>query len=359
MAPRRETSVEKEALYDRVIKDLPVGFSMVDREGNITEFNRVAEEITGYRKKEVLGKPHLETLHGTSDAGACPLFRRTMRHRKKSISAEARIRKKDGEEMEAAVTSYPLYDSGGAFLGGVELFRDITEQKRHERERRNFLSMFVHDMKKPVLTSRGFLSRMLSEKAGPLTEKQREYLDIMGEGLERLEAFIGDFLEYSRFEARAYRPELKPLRVDGLLREELRAFRAAAEEKGVAIELETRGKVPKVRADEGMISRVLANLLENAIKYTPAGGKIKVRCGGTDKALFVEVSNPGGGIPEDELPRIFDAFHRAEGRGAKQGGTGLGLAIAKQIVRLHGGKIRARVTPGGETVLSFTLPAGQ
>lgn len=358
MAPRRETSVKKEALYDRVIKDLPVGFSMVDREGNITEFNRVAEEITGYGKKEVLGRPHLETLHGTSDAGECPLFRRTMRHRKKSVSAEARIRKKDGEELEAAVTSYPLYDSKGAFIGGVELFRDITEQKRRERERRNFLSMFVHDMKKPVLTSRGFLSRMLSEKAGPLTGRQREYLGIIEEGLDRLETFIGDFLEFSRFEAKAYRPELKPIKVDRLLREDLRAFRAAADEKGVTIELEAGERVPRVRADEGMINRVVANLLENAVKYTPAGRRITVRCGRKDKGVFVEVSNPGGGIPEDELPRIFDAFHRARGHGAKQGGTGLGLAIAKQIVRLHGGKIRARVTPDKETVLSFTLPAG-
>lgn len=347
---------EKARLYDSMIRNLPVGFSMVDRDGNIAEFNRAAEEITGYRKKEVKGRPHLQTLHGTDDENACPLLRGAMRRRKRSISVEAKIRKKDGEMVDVAVTSYPIYDAEGRFDGGVELFREITEQKRKERERRNFLSMFVHDMRKPVFTSKGYLSRLQAEKAGPLTHRQRDYLDVIGDNLGRLEDFIEEFLEFSKFEAKAYRPSPEPVRMDRLIRENIRAFKAVAEERNVSIRFMPEGEAPEVRADRNMINRVLSNLVENAVKYTPEGGAVRVRCRRAGDGVAVEVINPGEGIPESELPRVFDAFHRAR---ADVGGIGLGLAISKQIVNLHGGRIRARRTPEGDTMLSFTLPGGR
>lgn len=326
---------------------------MVDRDGNIVEFNPAAEEITGYKKREVLGKPHLRILHGTDDEGACPLMRGAFRKRKRSISVEAAVRKKDGEKVEVAVTSFPIYDDRGKFQGGVELFRGIAEQKRKERERRNFLSMFVHDMRKPVFTSKGYLSRLLAGKAGPLTHRQRDYMEVIGENLGRLEDFIEEFLEFSKFEARAYRPSPEPLRLDRLIREGLRAFRAAAEERGVRLRFRPEGEMPEVMADRNMVDRVISNLLENAVKYTPEGGVVRVACRRAPGGVAVEVANPGEGIPEAELPHVFDAFRRAR---ADAGGLGLGLAIAKQIVDLHGGRIRAGRTPGGETVLSFTLP---
>jgi PAS domain S-box-containing protein len=343
---------DKQQIYNSIMESLPVGFSMVDREGRIVDFNPAAEKLTGYLKKEVLGKSHLEVLHGTSDVNVCPLFKRTLRQRKKSVSTETTMMRKDGERITTAVTSFPLYE-GGKFIGGVELFRDISEQKRRERERKNFLSMFVHDMKNPVMTSKGFLDRMASKRAGPLTKKQLEYVEIIHDGLDRLETLVKDFLEFSRLEAKAYRPSLKKLDLREAIRKNIRALKVESEEKGVRIVARCKGSIPGVRADETMINRVLSNLLSNAVQYTVAGSTIAVRCSETDGSVLVEVVNPGPGIPEEQLPYIFDAFHRVS-RDAK--GSGLGLAISKKIIELHNGRIRAGTTPEGETVLSFILP---
>lgn len=347
-------NADKQQIYNSIMESLPVGFSMVDREGRIVDFNPAAEKLTGYLKKEVLGKSHLEVLHGTSDVNVCPLFKRTLRQRKKSVSTETTMRRKDGERITTAVTSFPLYE-GGKFIGGVELFRDISEQKRRERERKNFLSMFVHDMKNPVMTSKGFLDRIASERAGPLTNKQQEYVEIIHDGLDRLETLVKDFLEFSRLEVKAYRPSLKRLDLREAIRKNIRALKVESEEKGVRIVARCKGSIPGVRADETMINRVLSNLLSNAVQYTVAGGTITVRCSETERGVLVEVVNPGPGIPEEHLPYIFDAFHRVS-RDAK--GSGLGLAISKKIIELHNGRIRAGITPEGETVLSFTLPKG-
>lgn len=345
--------VDKRQLYESIKESLPVGFSMVDREGKIVEFNPAAEKITGYLKKEVIDRSHLEVLHGTSDPNACPLFKRTLRQRKKSVSAETTLRRKDGERINALVTSFPLYDGSGGFIGGVELFRDITELKRRERERKNLLSMFVHDMKNPAMTSKGFLDRMASGRAGPLTKKQREYLEIIHDGLERVETLVMEFLEFSRLEAKAYRPSLKRFDLREAVRKNVRALKVESDERGVRISAGFRGRMHEVRADEMMINRVLSNLLGNAINYTVPGGAIRVKCSETDGDVLIDVVNPGPGIPEDKLPFIFDAFRRVS-RDRK--GTGLGLAISKKIVELHGGRIWAHRSQQGETVLSFTLP---
>ena len=154
--------MKKQRVYDIIVNNLPVGTSMVDKDGVIVDFNHAAEKISGYSKTEVMGKSHLDILHGTPDRNACPLFNYSLSKRKEAIEAEATLKRKDGAPVLLSVTTAPLFDDKGNFTGGVELFPDITESKRLERERKNILSMFAHDMKNPVTTSEGLLSRLLS-----------------------------------------------------------------------------------------------------------------------------------------------------------------------------------------------------
>jgi transcriptional regulator with PAS, ATPase and Fis domain len=128
--------MEKGEIHDIIIKNLPMGYSVVDKNGIIVDFNHAAEEITGYSKTEVIGKPHLSILHTTPD--------------------KASIKKKNGDLITIGVTAFPLVDSSGNFIGGVELFKDITESNRLKIERKNILSMFAHDMKNPIVTAGGF-----------------------------------------------------------------------------------------------------------------------------------------------------------------------------------------------------------
>ncbi len=346
--------MEKQQVYDTLIENLPVGFSIVDMDGVIVDFNHAAEKITGYPKREVMGKSHLEILHGSSDRESCPLFAFVLLRQKEAIAVETMIKRKDGVPVILLVTTAPLFDNMGNLTGGIEIFRDITEVKRLERERKNILSMFAHDMKNPVTTSGGFLSRLLSGKAGTLTEKQRSYLEIMKDELDTLSGLITDFLEFSRLEAKMYKPVLVPFNIGMDIQKNIGAFGIEADAKGMDLSFESpEAMVLFIDADAMMINRVIRNLLVNAIKYSNPGGTVTVRLLERDDDIIVQVIDRGIGISEDHLPYIFDAFYRVR-RDTR--GSGLGLSIAKTIVEAHGGRIWAESSPGKGSTFSFTLP---
>jgi two-component system phosphate regulon sensor histidine kinase PhoR len=346
--------MENKRIYDAVIQNLPVGFSIIDSNGVIVDYNPAAAEITGYSRDEVIGKPHFEILHGASDRNACPVLKHALARQEQAIAAETTISKKNGEQIILSVTAFPLLDEKGDLFGAVELFRDISDTKRLERERKNILSMFAHDMKNPLTVSGGFLSRVLSGKAGTLTEKQKEHLETVRDELYRVSDLLADFLEFSRIEAKAYIPVPRPFDIEKDLRRNIEAAKIEAGKKGVTVLLEVSGEIPHpVLADPAMMGRVIANLLDNAIAYTDPGGTISVGLSGTDSAIHVSIRDTGRGIPEDKLPYIFDAFYRIS-RDSK--GSGLGLFIAKTIIDAHGGRIEVASAPGKGSTFSITLP---
>ena len=216
---------------------------------------------------------------------------------------------------------------------------DITRFKRLERERKDFLSMFAHDMKNAVITSQGFLSRLISGKAGVLAKKQQNYLEIIRDELKRLSQFIADFLEFARLEAKEYKPILAPCDIQAEIQKSVEAVTLEAQKKRITIAVEPQETMlPMINADAAKISRVLRNLLDNAIKYTGEGGTIAAKLADRGNEILVSFVDTGMGIPEDQMPYIFDAFYRVS-RDSK--GSGLGLAIAKTIIEGHGGRIWA------------------
>ena len=230
---------------------------------------------------------------------------------------------------------------------------DITGLRKLQREKRNILSMFAHDMKNPLVTSEGFLSRIMSEKAGALTEKQRNHLEIALSELGRVSQLISAFLEFSKFETREYKPVFAPVDMLAEIRINIEAEKVEAEKKQITVSLEPPDTaISMINADAGMINRVTGNLLDNAIKHTDSGGVVTVRVTDRGSEILVSVKDTGTGIPKDHLPYIFDAFYRV-GRGSK--GSGLGLAIARTIVELHGGKMWAQSSPNEGSTFRFTL----
>ena len=346
--------MEKQKIYDVVINNLPVGFSMVDKDGIIMDFNSAAESITGYRRDEVIGKPHVEFLHGVSARDSCPVVRHALLRKEQAIAAETTIRKKSGEQVTLSVTTFPLIDDDGDLSGAVEIFRDVSDAKRRERERNNILAMFAHDMKNPVTTSGGFLSRLLSGKAGELTEKQQSYLETIREELYKVSDLLADFLEFSRVEAKAYVPVPRSFNMEKDLRRNIEAAKIEADKKGITILITVAEKISSaILADPAMIDRVIANLLDNAMAYTDSGGSISVTLTENESDIVVSIADTGRGIPEDKLPYIFDAFYRI---GQDTKGSGLGLFIAKSIIEAHRGKIRVESTQAKGCTFIFTLP---
>jgi len=230
---------------------------------------------------------------------------------------------------------------------------DITEFKKLEREKRNIFSMFAHDMKNPLVTSEGFLTRIMAGKAGTLTEKQLNYLEVALSELGKVSQLISAFLDFSRFEAREFKPVFAPIDLQAEIQKNIAAEKLEAEKKQITVSFEPPDTaISVVNADAVMINRVIRNLLDNAIKHTESGGTVTVRVTEKDSEVLVSVEDTGTGIPKDHLPYLFDAFYRVE-RGSK--GSGLGLAIAKTIVELHGGKMWAQSTIREGSTFWFTL----
>jgi two-component system, OmpR family, phosphate regulon sensor histidine kinase PhoR len=345
--------MDKEKIHDIIINNLPHGFSLVDSEGVIMEFNRAAEQITGYSKSEIIGRSHLDIFHGTSDKAKCPLMQFAFHSKKGIDSLESTLKRKNGETITISVTVFPIYDAAGYFMGGVELFRDTTAGKKKEREHKNMLSMFAHDMKNPVVIALGTLSRLLSNKAGEVTEKQREYCEIIEEELKRLQELISDFLQFSRFEAKEYVPACSPFSICDELSAHIECVRVETDKKDISLSLVRCRDIPEIMADRSMISRVISNLIDNAIKYTNPSGRIDVIVSAENDRLAVSVRDTGVGISEEHLPFIFDAFYRAS---KDNKGSGLGLFIAKTIIEAHGGSLRAESVPARGSTFTFILP---
>ncbi|NTU41627.1 MAG: PAS domain-containing sensor histidine kinase [Nitrospirales bacterium] len=231
---------------------------------------------------------------------------------------------------------------------------DITGLRKLETERRNILSMFAHDMRNLLVTSEGFLSRIMSGKAGPLTEKQQDHLEIIRDEVNSFSQLVADFIDFSKFEAHEYTPLIVPFNIYAEIQKNIETAEMAAEKKQISISLEhSESAIFMVNADAAMISRVLRNLLDNAIKYTNSGGTVSVRVTDRGNEILVSVRDSGIGIPEDRLASIFDVFYRVK-RDVE--GFGLGLSIVKTIIEAHGGRIWVESAPEKGSVFSFTLP---
>ncbi|MCX7913469.1 MAG: PAS domain-containing sensor histidine kinase [Thermodesulfovibrionales bacterium] len=340
----------KQKIYETIVKNLPIGFTTVDEEGITIDFNEAAEVITGFKKEEVIGKSHVSIFHQKTGVEGCPLFRHALISKEPVTAKEKKFVKKSGEVITLLVSVAPLYDSEGKFIGGVEIFRDITDIKRIERERKNILAMFAHDIKNSITTSLGFTSRILSGKSPDL----KEDLKIIIDELKTVEHLISEFLEFSKLESKETIPNLEEIDLYQMILKEVDSIAIEAGKKNINISFVTDEHPPVfIKADETMIKRVLINLLDNAVKYNIIGGKITVRLIRTDQEVLVQIEDTGIGIPEDKQHMIFDAFYRAT---HTHKGSGLGLSIAKQIIELHGGRIWAESVYKKGSTFSFTLP---
>ncbi len=224
--------------------------------------------------------------------------------------------------------------------GTVAVFHDISDLKRLESMRRDFVANVSHELRTPVAVIKGYAETLLDGALEESGERSRRFVEVIVSHSERLTNLINDILTLSKLEARNASLTLYPLDLCGTVRKAQMLMEDHARAKGIRITIDCKDTVPKVLADQGQLEQVLLNLLDNAIKYTPDGGDVKVSAGTEKDRVQISISDTGMGIPSKDLPRIFERFYRVdEGRSREQGGTGLGLSIVKHIVQLHGGEI--------------------
>ncbi|MGH9681746.1 MAG: HAMP domain-containing sensor histidine kinase, partial [Candidatus Acidiferrales bacterium] len=236
-----------------------------------------------------------------------------------------------------SVTAAPVQAEG--VNSAVLVLHDITELRRLERVRRDFVANVSHEFKTPLTAIQGFAETLL---AGALDDKanRAHFVEIIREHARRLARLTDDLLKLSRIEAGKLELEMRPIRVEALVNGCVDTARLKAQAKGLSIHVSLPEGIPPVWGDGAQLGEVLQNLLDNALQYTPQGGQINVSASSNGKGVTFTVADTGIGIPESELERIFERFYRVDAaRSREAGGTGLGLAIARHIVDAHSGRI--------------------
>jgi two-component system phosphate regulon sensor histidine kinase PhoR len=248
------------------------------------------------------------------------------------------------------VTAAPM--PGG---GAVAVLRDQTERERVEKTRRDFIANVSHELRTPLTSIQGYAETLLD--SAQENGHSREFLEVIRKNATRMSRLTEDLLTLARVESGEQRFDMQPVTPSELLREAVQNFRETARIQGIDLKVEDCAPGP-VNVDREAIHQVFSNLIDNALKYGGAGGRIVVGAHPLPSGVEFYVKDFGPGISSEHLPRLFERFYRVDkARSRESGGTGLGLAIAKHIVLAHGGTIRAESELNHGAAFLFTLPA--
>jgi two-component system phosphate regulon sensor histidine kinase PhoR len=252
-----------------------------------------------------------------------------------------------------SVTAAPVRAAGTS--SAVLVLHDITELRRLERVRRDFVANVSHEFKTPLTAIQGFAETLLGGALDDAANRKR-FMEIIREHAQRLARLTDDLLKLSRIEAGRLDLESRPVSVAGLVNGCLETARLKAEAREVHIKAELQEGLPAVRGDAIQLGEVLQNLVDNALQYTPPGGSVEVTADANGHEVVFTVADTGIGIPESDLERIFERFYRVDAaRSREAGGTGLGLSIARHIVDAHGGRIWVESAVGQGSRFHFSI----
>ncbi|MBI5213565.1 MAG: HAMP domain-containing protein [Nitrospirae bacterium] len=259
------------------------------------------------------------------------------------------------EQKTIMVNGAPIVKDG-IIEGAVFVFHDITELKRLEDIRKDFVANVSHELRTPISSIKGYAETLLDGKVDS-EDNVKEFLGIIYQDSNRLANLIDDLLDLSKIESGKMKMEFEPLEILPIVNRCVNVLEKSAKDKSLPIKLDIPPDLPKVLGDHKRLSQVFLNLLDNAIKYTPEGGSITASIVSKEKVVQVDISDTGIGIPEKDLPRIFERFYRVDkARSRELGGTGLGLSIVKHIVQAHNGQVWVQSTLGQGSTFSFTIP---
>ncbi len=352
----RQTELERAATHgntslQNVLGALPDGLVLVDQQRRIQLMNphfqrlfRLAEEARGIGLLEIVRDAAVDrAVAGALESGE-------LRREPVTLGRELETRR------ELEVTAVPFVTGQNGTSNAVVLFRDVTQVRRVEEMRRDFVANVSHELRTPLSIFRGYLETLLDDPQQPHDELVR-ILEVMDRHAERLTLLVEDILSLARLETPGARLDRSEIYLPDFLGGILRDWEKRLGTKLLQATLDAPDDLPIISADEHRLQEVIYNLLDNAVKYSQPEGKIRLLASRAGETMRISVSDDGVGIPPRDLPRIFERFYRAEKARSRQiGGTGLGLSIVKHIAQLHGGHVEAASEPGRGTTISMVVP---
>jgi two-component system phosphate regulon sensor histidine kinase PhoR len=356
------TTLEDKTKIETIINSITDGLMVIDRESRLILANPFISRLMGLQVDDYDTPLYdlIENLENIIEFREVP-YREALR-RVLSDGENLRNEMIFGDEQAIIFQVFwaPLKDLEGKVGGAVILLHDITDFVELDRMKSDFISIVSHELKTPLTSIKGFVRLLAAERVGPVTEKQRHYLEIVQRQTESLTVLINDLLDLSKIEAGMIDVRHDPVLLGEVVKGVLLQLENMAQEKNIDVLLEIPQDIPLVKGDSGRLTQVFMNLIHNAIKFTPHGGKVGVKVTSMGEDCLVRVTDTGIGISAQDLPKIFNKFYQVDSSSTRQqSGTGLGLSISRQLITAHGGEMWVNSTKGKGTTFSFTLPFHQ
>ncbi len=328
-----------------ILSTMTDGVIMTDKNGTVILANPAAERFFGFKRDECPGCQLIALVH---EHEIDDLLKKCIEEKKQqSMQFESRRKK-----QFFRIVAHPLMTD--QLTGVLLIFQDLTEVHNLQAVRRDFIANVSHELKTPLASIKAITETL---EDGALDDRAiaREFLGKIDGEVNAMIEMVNHLIELSRIEMGRAELKIEPVNLNGLIREAITRLIPLAERSRVSIASEPALGLPEVPGDRQMIAEVVTNILQNALKFTPSGGKIKVYTRQEGDNAVVSIADTGIGIGPDDLPHIFERFYKAD-KSRNTGGTGLGLSIARHIVQVHGGRIWVDSRLGEGTTFTFTLP---
>jgi len=348
-----QRNVDEDGRYRSLVEGIGDWVWEVDVDTVYTYASPRVRDLLGYEPEEILGRTPFDLMPTEEIPRVEAIYWPALAERKPFVLPENSNRHRDGRLVVLETSAVPFYDEAGRFRGYRGVDRDVTTRKQVELLREEYLSLISHDMRAPLSVIMGqadWLRRALEDRG---MEKEAGSAESILAGARRMSVMLEELVESASLESGRMVMRRQPLDLPELVSQVVQ--RVGSMEDRARLKLELQRPLPLVPADPERIERVLVNLITNALKYSDPGTPVTIRVAALDGELLVSVTDRGVGIPEDEMPRLFERFFRAK-RTAKTEGLGLGLYISRMIVEAHGGRIWAESRVGEGSTFYLTLP---
>jgi PAS domain S-box-containing protein len=329
-----------------------------DLDGVITSWNTGAQRLYGYSPAEAIGQPlsMLAPPEGGHDASELP---RRVNVGEQVVDLETLRQRKDGSLVDVSLTTSPILGAAGVVVGASIIARDISDRRRTEQLKDEFLALVSHELRTPLSSIVAYIELLLDEELKD-SNLRRQFMEIIDRNSIRLERLVGDLLFVAQLESANLSLSMEEVDIVAVATESVEAATPRAQQVHIALMLAACEGPLMLTGDPGRLGQAIDNLISNAIKYSPEGGDIEIRVARVGDGCVIDITDNGVGIATEEQTHLFDRFFRGtQAADLHIQGVGLGLSIVKRIIEGHGGRVDVVSTPGAGATFRLSIPLSQ